>query len=59
MPAKIESLAWEYFTYAPAGSRCTACRKEIKTVELARRGNLERPSGQRVVIYRHADKCPE
>ncbi|MEV0265027.1 hypothetical protein AB0I49_27310 [Streptomyces sp. NPDC050617] len=51
--------AWEYLTYAPAGSRCSTCGELIKTLEPVRRGAMEVQSGPPVVIYRHAAKCPE
>lgn len=43
----------EYTTYAPPGETCPTCMKPIKTLELVRRGTLDRSSGAPVVIYRH------
>lgn len=59
MSATAGADTWEYFTYVPAGSRCASCLREIKSLELARRGSMERVSGAPVVIYRHADTCPK
>ncbi|MER5933486.1 hypothetical protein ACWF95_06800 [Streptomyces vinaceus] len=49
---------WEYVTYAPPGSQCTACLRGIETLEPVRRGCIERASASPVVIYRHANECP-
>ncbi|PJN04477.1 hypothetical protein CG740_00725 [Streptomyces sp. CB01201] len=50
--------AWEYVTYAPAGSRCCACMQPIRALEPVRRGSIGRALEPSVVVYRHADKCP-
>ncbi len=51
--------AWEYVTYAPAGSRCSACTQPIKTLETVRRGSMKRASDAPAVIYRHTNNCPK
>lgn len=47
---------WEYLTYAP-GHECSACLRTIKSLELVRRGTIDRTSDAPVTIYRH-NVCP-
>lgn len=48
---------WEYVTYAPSGSRCSACKELIKPLEPVRRGRTDPSSGPPAVIYRHTGEC--
>lgn len=49
---------WEYVTYAPPGSKCSACLGAVKPLDPVRRGTIERASGPPVVVYRHSGECP-
>lgn len=59
MVTKTDASQWEYTTYAPKGETCPACMKPVKSLEPVRRGRLERQSGPPVVVYRHAESCPQ
>ncbi|MEW2418570.1 hypothetical protein AB0953_33485 [Streptomyces sp. NPDC046866] len=52
------NATWEYVTYAPRGSTCSACLREVRAMEPVRRGAFERAPGNPVVVYRHAEHCP-
>jgi uncharacterized protein with PIN domain len=47
----------DYVTYAPDGSRCADCNKEIRRLEPCRRFTAERQSGSPAAVYRHFE-CP-
>lgn len=43
----------EYTTYAPAGSRCAECDRQLKPLIPVRRAQVERQSGPTLLLYRH------
>lgn len=51
---ETDASQWEYTTYAPRNERCPACMEPIKSLDVCKRGTLDRPTGA-VVVYRHTD----
>ncbi|RSS50547.1 hypothetical protein [Streptomyces sp. WAC01280] len=61
MATALDRVTDEYGTYAPKGSTCLVCKREITGSERVRRGYL-RPegggSGDMTAVYHHSPKCP-
>ncbi len=58
MTADTDARTDEYATYAPSGETCPDCGQPFGSLEVCRRGTVERQSGPPVVVYRHP-KCAE
>lgn len=53
MPSDTDARTDEYATYAPARETCPECEEPFGSLEVCRRGTVERQSGPPVVVYRH------
>ncbi|GGY27460.1 hypothetical protein GCM10010363_05140 [Streptomyces omiyaensis] len=58
MPSDTDARTDEYATYAPSRQTCPECEEPFGSLEVCRRGTVERQSGPPAVVYRHP-KCAE